>query len=58
MAFGERDNKNTNVISELKELMKKKDIENEYKSYRLEEENREIKSYIDELRKEKEKTRE
>lgn len=38
--------------------MKKKDIENEYKSYRLEEENREIKSYIDELRKENEKTRE
>ena len=35
--------------------MKKKDIENEYKSYRLEEENREIKSYIDELRKENEK---
>ena len=53
-----KDAKNTNIITELKELMKKKDIENEYKSYRLEEENREIKSYIDELRKENEKTRE
>ena len=53
-----KDAKNTNIITELKELMKKKDIENEYKSYRLEEENKEIKSYIDELRKENEKTRE
>ena len=54
----DKDSKNTNVISELKELMKKKDIENDYKTYRLEEENKAIKSYIEELRKENEKTRE
>ena len=53
-----KDAKNTDIITELKELMKKKDIENENKSYRLEEENKEIKSYIEELRKENEKTRE
>ena len=57
-ALKDKDNKNTNVISELKELMKKKDIENDYKTYRLEEENKAIKSYIEELRKENEKTRE
>ena len=54
----DKDSKNTNVISELKELMKKKDVENDYKTYRLEEENKAIKSYIEELRKENEKTRE
>ena len=57
-ALKDKDSKNTNVISELKELMKKKDIENDYKTYRLEEENKAIKSYIEELRKENEKTRE
>ena len=57
-ALKDKDNKNTNVISELKELMKKKDIENDYKTYRLEEENKAIKSYIEKLRKENEKTRE
>ena len=57
-ALKDKDSKNTNVISELKELMKKKDVENDYKTYRLEEENKAIKSYIEELRKENEKTRE
>ena len=57
-ALKDKDSKNTNVISELKELMKKKDVENDYKTYRLEEENKVIKSYIEELRKENEKTRE
>ncbi|CAM3557602.1 YadA-like family protein [Pseudostreptobacillus hongkongensis] len=54
----DKDAENRNIIDNLKDEMKKKDIENEYKTHRLEEENREIKSYIDELRKENEKTRE
>ena len=58
IALKSKDDKNTTIISELKEEMKRKDIENEYKTHRLEEENREIKSYIEELRKENEKTRE
>ena len=58
VALKSKDDKNTTIISELKEEMKRKDIENEYKTHRLEEENKEIKSYIEELRKENEKTRE
>ena len=58
IALKSKDDKNTTIISELKEEMKRKDIENEYKTHRLEEENKEIKSYIEELRKENEKTRE
>ena len=58
VALKSKDDKNTTIISELKEEMKRKDIENEYKTHRLEEENKEIKSYIEELRKENAKTRE
>ena len=58
IALKSKDDKNTTIISELKEEMKRKDIENEYKTHRLEEENKEIKSYIEELRKENAKTRE